>query len=98
MVWCGVVWCGVVWCGVVWCGVVWCGVVWCDMSVRVLMRWVTVICGRYVVQTASCPPTFLLFCTRAANLTPPRLREISNAMRERFGLQGVPINLVPKEG
>jgi GTP-binding protein len=51
-----------------------------------------------VVQTGSCPPTFLLFCTRAANLTPPRLREIANALRERFGLQGVPINLVPKEG
>jgi GTPase len=60
--------------------------------------WPTVAAFRYMVQTSSSPPTFLLFCTRAANLTPPRLREIANAMRQRFELQGVPINVVPKEG
>ena len=60
--------------------------------------WPTVVAFRYIVQTSSSPPTFLLFCTRAANLTPPRLREIANAMRQRFELQGVPINVVPKEG
>jgi GTP-binding protein len=47
----------------------------------------------YATQTATRPPTFLLFCTEPSAVQPSYRRFLENRLRERFGLAGVPIRL-----
>jgi len=47
----------------------------------------------YATQTATRPPTFLLFCTEPAAVQPAYRRFLENRLRERFGLAGVPVRL-----
>jgi GTP-binding protein len=47
----------------------------------------------YATQTATRPPTFLLFCTEPASVQPAYRRFLENRLRERFDLAGVPVRL-----
>jgi len=47
----------------------------------------------YATQTATRPPTFLLFCTEPAAVQPSYRRFLEKRLRERFELAGVPIRL-----
>ena len=47
----------------------------------------------YATQTATRPPTFLLFCTEPASVQPSYRRFLENQLRESFDLAGVPIRL-----
>jgi GTPase len=47
----------------------------------------------YATQTATRPPTFLLFCTEPAAVQPAYRRFLENRLRERFDLAGVPVRL-----
>ena len=44
------------------------------------------------------PPTFALFASRPEKLPDSYARYLVNAMRERFGLPGVPIRLHLRKG
>jgi GTP-binding protein len=47
----------------------------------------------YATQTATRPPTFVLFCTEPAAVQPAYRRFLENRLRERFDLAGVPVRL-----
>jgi GTP-binding protein len=47
----------------------------------------------YATQTATRPPTFVLFCTEPAAVQPAYRRFLENRLRERFELAGVPVRL-----
>jgi GTP-binding protein len=47
----------------------------------------------YATQTATRPPTFLLFCTEPSAVQPSYRRFLEKRLRERFELAGVPIRL-----
>jgi GTP-binding protein len=47
----------------------------------------------YATQTATRPPTFLLFCTEPEAVQPAYRRFLENQLRERFDFSGVPIRL-----
>lgn len=47
----------------------------------------------YATQTGVAPPTFALFCTEPEAVQPAYRRFLENRLRERFGLEGVPVRL-----
>jgi len=47
----------------------------------------------YATQTATRPPTFVLFCTEPTDVQPAYRRFLENRLRERFDLAGVPVRL-----
>jgi len=51
---------------------------------------------KYISQTKSRPPTFVLKCSRADHLPASYERYLINGLREDFGLPGVPIRLFVK--
>jgi GTP-binding protein len=53
---------------------------------------------RYISQTKSRPPTFVLMCSRAADLPESYKRYLINGIREAFDMPGVPIRLIVKAG
>jgi GTP-binding protein len=53
---------------------------------------------RYMTQTKTRPPTFLLFISKPANLPKSYLRYLENALREAFDLPGVPLRLQMRKG
>ncbi len=53
---------------------------------------------RYITQTKSRPPTFMLSCSQPENLPDSYVKYMINDMRGKFGLQGVPIRMhLPKK-
>jgi GTP-binding protein len=48
----------------------------------------------YITQTATRPPTFVIFANRPADVKTPYLRYIENFFRERFGFIGTPLKFV----
>ena len=53
---------------------------------------------RYLSQTKSRPPTFVLICSRARHLPESYKRFLVNGLREDFHLKGTPIRLIVKAG
>ena len=53
---------------------------------------------RYLSQTKSRPPTFVLICSRAKHLPEGYKRYLVNGLREDFHLMGTPIRLIVKAG
>ncbi|WP_300543262.1 ribosome biogenesis GTPase Der [Maricaulis sp.] len=53
---------------------------------------------RYITQTKGRPPTFVMMCSRAADLPESYKRYLVNGLREAFELPGVPIRLIVKAG
>jgi GTP-binding protein len=53
---------------------------------------------RYATQTASRPPTFVLFSQRADELPEAYMRYLVNSLRDAFDLPGVPIRLGLRKG
>jgi GTPase len=53
---------------------------------------------RYISQTKSRPPTFVLMCSRAKYLPVAYKRYLINGLRDDFDLMGVPIRLIVKAG
>jgi GTP-binding protein len=53
---------------------------------------------RYITQANARPPTFVLFCSRPKALPDSYSRYLVNALRESFGMQGVPIRLNLRKG
>lgn len=53
---------------------------------------------RYLSQTKSRPPTFVLMCSRAGDLPESYKRYLVNGIREAFDMPGVPIRLIVKAG
>ncbi|WP_420432877.1 ribosome biogenesis GTPase Der [Hyphobacterium sp.] len=53
---------------------------------------------RYLSQTKSRPPTFVLMCSRAGDLPESYKRYLVNGIREAFEMPGVPIRLIVKAG
>ena len=53
---------------------------------------------RYLTQTKSRPPTFVMMCSRAADLPDSYKRYLINGLRTAFDLPGVPIRLIVKAG
>jgi GTPase len=53
---------------------------------------------RYITQANARPPTFVLFCSRPKALPDAYSRYLVNALRESFGMQGVPIRLNLRKG
>ncbi|WP_421791346.1 ribosome biogenesis GTPase Der [Hyphobacterium sp.] len=53
---------------------------------------------RYLSQTKSRPPTFVLMCSRAGDLPESYKRYLVNGIREAFDMPGVPIRLIVKSG
>jgi len=51
---------------------------------------------RYISQTKSRPPTFVLMASRASHLPESYKRYLINGLREAFDLPGVPIRLIVK--
>jgi len=49
---------------------------------------------KYLTQSKTRPPTFYLSCSRPEALTEAYRRYLTNALREDFGLAGVPIRLM----
>ena len=47
----------------------------------------------YATQSATAPPTFVLFCTEPEAVMPSYKRFLENRLRERFDLAGTPIRL-----
>jgi GTP-binding protein len=48
---------------------------------------------RFAAQTGSAPPRFTLFASRPKDVPEGYLRYVKNALRERYGLQGVSVRL-----
>ncbi len=48
---------------------------------------------RYVTQTRSRPPTFVLFANRPAAIPESYIRYLANGLREAFDLDGIPLRL-----
>ncbi|MGZ6016683.1 MAG: ribosome biogenesis GTPase Der, partial [Phenylobacterium sp.] len=53
---------------------------------------------KYMAQTKSRPPTFVLFASRADQLPDAYRRYLINGIRESFELRGTPIRLTVKSG
>lgn len=53
---------------------------------------------KYMAQTKSRPPTFVLMCSRAAAMPEAYKRYLIGGLREAFDLPGVPIRLIVKGG
>jgi GTP-binding protein len=53
---------------------------------------------RYISQTKSRPPTFVLMCSRGDQLPESYKRYLVNSLRESFDLPGVPVRLTVKSG
>jgi GTPase len=53
---------------------------------------------RYLTQTKSRPPTFVLFCSKPEALPEAYKRYLVNALRTDFGLAGTPIRLLLRKG
>ena len=53
---------------------------------------------RYISQIKTRPPTFVLMCTRAAQLPDAYRRYLSNGIREAFKLGAAPIRLHVRAG
>ena len=53
---------------------------------------------RYLTQTKSRPPTFVLICSRAEELPESYKRYLVNGIREAFALHATPIRLIVKAG
>lgn len=51
---------------------------------------------KHVTQAKESPPTFVLFVRNPKTVQISQLRYIENRLRERFGLEGVPVKLVTK--
>jgi GTP-binding protein len=51
----------------------------------------------YITQPKTRPPSFVLFCTRADAVPESYRRYLVNALRQSFGLPGVPIRLTLRE-
>jgi GTP-binding protein len=52
---------------------------------------------RYVTQAKIRPPTFVVFASRPEALAEDYLRYLANGLRDRFGLAGVPLRLLPRK-
>ena len=48
---------------------------------------------RYITQTEACPPTFKLFAGRADGIPDSYVRYLTNALRDGFELEGIPIRI-----
>ena len=48
---------------------------------------------RYITQVESCPPTFKLFAGRADGIPDSYVRYLTNALRDGFELEGIPIRI-----
>jgi GTP-binding protein len=53
---------------------------------------------RYMAQTKSRPPTFVLFASRPDAVPDSYLRYIENGLREDFGFAGTPIRILLRGG
>jgi len=53
---------------------------------------------KYMAQTKSRPPTFVLFASRAGQLPDSYRRYLVNGIRQSFDLPGIPIRLTVKSG
>lgn len=51
---------------------------------------------KYISQTKTRPPTFVLKCSRAEKLPESYKRYLVNGLREDFGLPGIPIRMIVK--
>ena len=49
---------------------------------------------KYITQAKSRPPTFILFVNRPDDMPESYLRYLTNGLRDRFGLVGIPLRLV----
>lgn len=48
---------------------------------------------RYMTQTATRPPSFVIFVSNSADFPESYLRYLSNSLKEEFGLEGIPVRL-----
>ena len=48
---------------------------------------------RYINQTKTRPPTFSLYCNTKKKLNLSKIRSFKNRLRNKFGLEGVPIRI-----
>jgi GTP-binding protein len=53
---------------------------------------------RYATQTKARPPTFVVFGNKPEALPESYVRYLTNALREDFGLEGVPIRIQLRKG
>ena len=53
---------------------------------------------RYMTQAKTRPPTFIVFCSRAAELPASYRRYLVNGLRTYFDMPGTPIRLIIKSG
>jgi GTP-binding protein len=53
---------------------------------------------KFMVQTKTRPPTFVLLASRAAELPEPYKRYLINELRDAFDLKATPIRLVVRQG
>ena len=53
---------------------------------------------RYITQAKARPPTFVLFASRPKMVPAGYLRYLENGLRDSFGLEGVPLRLIPRGG
>ena len=53
---------------------------------------------RYATQVKARPPSFVLFMNKPELLPETYLRYLANGLREEFGLDGVPLRLLPRGG
>lgn len=51
---------------------------------------------RYIAQIKTRPPTFALWCSRPDDLPESYKRYLINGIREKFGVEGVPIRMIAK--
>jgi GTP-binding protein len=51
---------------------------------------------KYVTQSKDIPPTFILFLRNPKKVQISQMRYIENRLRERFGLEGVPVKWITK--
>jgi GTP-binding protein len=48
---------------------------------------------KYITQTNSRPPSFVVFCTRAESISESYTRFLSKQLRLSFGLDGIPLRI-----
>jgi GTP-binding protein len=53
---------------------------------------------KYITQSASRPPTFMMFTTYADQIQDSYRRYLTNNLREKFGLNGIPLRIIFKKG
>ena len=51
---------------------------------------------RYMTQVKARPPTFAIFASQPSAMPESYLRYLINGLRQRFGLEGVPIRMIMK--